>query len=85
VSNEINKPRFPTVQGILKASRREIPVWSAADLAVDVGTVGGHAAGLELIQLYKPVFTGGCEFFEGETQEEAAEHLALRLRADKII
>ena len=85
VSNEMNNPRLPSVKGILTASRKQIPLWKAADLGVDAGSVGAGAATLELTKLYKPVFTGQCEFITGETLEEAAENLALRLRADKII
>jgi len=85
VSNEMNTPRLPSVKGILMASRKQIPVWSAADVGVDPASVGAGAATLELTKLYKPVFSGTCEFIEGETLEEAAEKLALRLREDKII
>ncbi|MEE9275036.1 MAG: electron transfer flavoprotein subunit beta/FixA family protein [bacterium] len=84
-SNEINTPRLPSVKGILMASRKEIPVWGAAETGVDPAEVGAGAATLELTRLYKPVFTGQCEFIEGESLEEAAENLALRLREEKII
>ena len=85
VSNEINKPRFPTVKGILAASRKQVPVWSAADVGMDPAEVGAAAAGLKLTRLYKPDFTGGCEFIEGDTPEDRAGNLALRLREEKIL
>ena len=85
ISNEMNDPRLPTVKGILTASRKQIPVWGAADIGVDPALVGTGAEMLELIRLYIPVFAGNCEIIEGETVEDAAEKLALRLREDKVI
>ena len=32
---EINEPRYPSFMGIRKANRANIPVWTAADLAVE--------------------------------------------------
>ncbi len=84
-SNEINTPRLPSVKGILMASRKQIPVWGAADLDVDSALIGKGAATFEETRLYQPVFDGNCEFIEGESLEEAASALALRLREDKII
>ena len=84
-SNEINTPRLPSVKGILMASRKQIPVWGAAEVGIDPASVGKGAATFEVTRLYKPVFDGNCEFIEGESLEEAASALALRLREDKII
>ncbi|MFQ5895788.1 MAG: electron transfer flavoprotein subunit beta/FixA family protein [Nitrospinota bacterium] len=85
VSNEINEPRLPSVRGILTASRKKVPIWSAADLELDPEGVGAGAAALELLRLYKPVHESKCLILGGETLEEAAEKLALKLREDKII
>lgn len=84
-SNEINTPRLPSVKGILMASRKQIPVWGVADVGIDPASVGKEAATFEVTKFYKPVFDGNCEFIEGESLEEAAGALALRLREDKII
>jgi len=37
---ELNEPRFPTIRGTMKAKRREIPVYSAADIGVDESKIG---------------------------------------------
>ncbi len=84
-SNEINTPRLPSVKGILMASRKQIPVWGAEEVGIDRSLVGKEAATFEVTRLYQPVFDGNCEFIEGESPEEAAAALALRLREDKII
>lgn len=85
ISNEINNPRLPSVKGILMASRKEIPIWGAADIGVSADEVGAGAVQMEVTKLFKPVFTGSCEIIEGETLEEAGEKLALRLREAKIL
>ena len=85
ISNEINNPRLPSVKGILTASRKQIPVWGAADLGISPDVVGAGAVQMEVTKFFKPVFTGSCEIIEGETLEEAGEKLALRLREDKIL
>lgn len=85
VSNEINTPRLPSVKGILMASRKQLPIWNSSDIEIDQSRIGISANTLELTKLYKPVFTGNCEFIEDESLEEAARKLAMRLREDKII
>ncbi len=67
------------------ASRKQIPIWGASDLGIDPASVGKAAATFEVTRFYKPVFDGNCEFIEGESLEDAAGALALRLREDKII
>jgi electron transfer flavoprotein beta subunit len=85
VSNEANKPRYPTLKGIMAAGRKKIPVWNAAELGVDPTHVGQAGALTKVTKLYIPRFEGACEFIEGETPEEMGEKLALRLRELKII
>jgi len=44
VIKDINQPRYPTLMGIRKASRRQIPVWTADDLIAS----GANPAGFGL-------------------------------------
>ncbi|RMF83431.1 MAG: electron transfer flavoprotein beta subunit/FixA family protein [Nitrospinota bacterium] len=85
VSSEMNKPRYPTLKGIMAAGRKKVPVWGASDLGIDTTQVGAQAALMELRDLYIPQHEGQCEFIEGETPEEIVENLARRLREAKII
>jgi electron transfer flavoprotein beta subunit len=85
VSNEINKPRYPTLRGIMAAGRKQIPVWNAEALGVDPTRVGPQAAYAQVLKLYIPVHEAHCEFVEGESDEEKGEKLALRLREAKLI
>ena len=85
ISNEINEPRLPTVPGILKASRKEAPTWSAADLDLPPGGFGDGGSGEDLLRLYIPQHESQCQIVEGDSFEEAAENLALLLRERKLL
>jgi electron transfer flavoprotein beta subunit len=85
VSNEINKPRYPTLRGIMAAGKKQIPRWDAAALGLDTARIGAQAAHAKILKLYVPVHEAHCEFLEGETDEEKGEKLALRLREAKLI
>ena len=85
VSNEANKPRYPTLKGIMTAGKKKLPVWNAAEMGLDTARVGNAGAFTKVTKLYIPRFEGKCEFVEGETPEEMGEKLALRLRELKII
>ncbi|MFR8519474.1 MAG: electron transfer flavoprotein subunit beta, partial [Emergencia timonensis] len=41
---ELNVPRYMSVRGILRAAKTEVKVWNAADIGVDVETVGLKAS-----------------------------------------
>lgn len=85
VSNEINTPRYPTLRGIMTAARKQIPVWSAADLGLDASAVGAAGVRSKLLKLFVPVREGKCDVMEGESVEEMAANLAKALRAAKLI
>ena len=85
VSQEIGLPRLPTGKGILAAARKQIPVWTAADIGADAAMIGPGAARTELLKLSIPVHEAKCELITGENTAEAAIKLALRLREAKIV
>lgn len=82
-SDETNIPRYPKVRDIMLAAKKTIQIWTAADLGLDLSKV--EAARIELRNLYIPVRESKCEIIEGETPEEMAERLVLRLRELKVI
>ena len=82
VSNELTPIRYPTLRGIMQASRKQPTVWTAADVGLDSSALQG---GLELQDLFIPVSEKVCEFIEGEDEEDAGRKLALRLREAKLI
>jgi len=85
VSNELGEPRYPKLQQIMLAARKQVTVWGAGDLGLDASTAGSGAVRLNLERLFQPVSEVECEIVEGETPEETATKLAQRLREQKII
>ena len=85
VSNEIGEPRYPTIKGIMAAKRKEPVVWKPADIGVEPSQVGAGGRRAKMLKLFQPVREGKCEVIEGETPEEAAANLALKLREAKIL
>ena len=82
VSNELGQPRYPTLRGIMAATRKKPTVWSSADLGVDHNQLQPRVI---MHDLFVPVRDQQCEFVEGEDAVDAARQLALKLREDKII
>jgi electron transfer flavoprotein beta subunit len=68
--------------GIRKASRAEIPVWSAADIGLD-GPVAPRVVWPEVSAL--PPREGSCEIVEADTARDAALKLVDRLIEEKVI
>lgn len=82
VVKEINEPRYPSFMGIRKASRSEIPLWTAADLGMD--EISDSAVTWPEI-IAPPKIETEVEMIEGETPEETAAQLVDRLMEEKVI
>ena len=82
VSNELGQPRYPTLRGIMAATRKKPTEWSLSDLDVDSSQIESK---LNLVDLFIPVVEAECEIIEGDTDEEAGRNLALKLREAKLI
>jgi electron transfer flavoprotein beta subunit len=82
VVKEINEPRYPSFMGIRKASRAEMPLWSAEDIGVS-GDLSPAVTWPELME--PPKVETQVEFIEGETPAEKAEALAKSLIEEKVI
>ena len=84
-SNEIGEPRYPTIKGIMAAKKKEPITWKPADIGVEPSQTGAAGRRAKMLKLFQPVHEGKCEVVEGETPEEAAANLALKLREAKIL
>ena len=85
VSNELGEARYPTIKGIMAAKRKEPIIWKPADVGVDPSQIGAAGRRTKLLKLFQPVHEGKCEIIGGETLEEAAVNLALKLREAKVL
>ncbi len=85
VSNEVGKPRYPTVRGIMAAKKKEPVVWKPADIGVEPSQAGAAGRRSRLVRLFQPVSQNRCQMIAGETPEEAAVNLADKLREVKLL
>jgi electron transfer flavoprotein beta subunit len=85
VSNELGAARYPTIKGIMGAKRKEPIIWKPADIGVDPSKIGAAGRRTRLAKLYQPVKEAKCEIITGDTPEEAAAKLALKLREAKAL
>ena len=82
---ELNKPRYMSVPGILKAAQAEIKVWNAEDIGVDKTVVGLKASPTNVFRSFTPKPKGKGMTVEGDTPRELAENLLADMRAKHII
>jgi electron transfer flavoprotein beta subunit len=75
IQTGINEPRYASIMGIAKASKREIEKKSASDMGLDAGAVGEAGSGTELTSLAFPPVGEGAEILDG-TPPEASGKLA---------
>jgi electron transfer flavoprotein beta subunit len=79
--DDINEAKYPSFAGIRKASKAVIPVWSAADLGIDLGQPVTQVTAYRNL----PVREGAVQFMEGETARDKAVALVARLMEDKLL
>jgi len=78
----INEPRYPSFMGIRKASKAEIPIWSASDVGLDEVA----APAITWPEIIAPLkVETKCEIIEGDSPAEIAAKLADRLVEEKVI
>ena len=78
IQTGINEPRYVGIRGIRKVASVDIPQLAAADLGVDVNTVGAAGAKVKRADYFVPELGEGAEMLEGSTEEIIAkliEHL----------
>lgn len=81
VAKEYGEPRYPSFMGIRKAARKQVPVWSLADLGLEAPAVKVRTVALQEPPKREVV----CEFIEGDSPEEIASKLLDKLIAEKVL
>lgn len=84
VVKEINEPRLPSLKGMMKAKKTEIPVWTANDLAVDKRQVGLAGSPTQVIRIFTPERTRQSEILPGRIESQV-EQLVEKLRGMGIV
>jgi electron transfer flavoprotein beta subunit len=73
VMKDINEPRLPSLLGIKKAARAEIPTWTAADISIDPAKVGLNGSPTWVSRVFTPDQRGGGEILQGEIPEMVSQ------------
>ena len=82
VTREINQPRIPSLMMIMKASKKEIVTWTAADLNIHKEKI---LAKIEVTEVLAPKTERRKIMITGESPEEIAEKLAKALIQDGVV
>ncbi|MFL2636265.1 MAG: electron transfer flavoprotein subunit beta/FixA family protein [Tepidiformaceae bacterium] len=85
VSNEFGEPRYPQLRQIMLAAKKNVEVWDKEALGLDSASVGNDNRLLALEALYVPKVESNVEVIQGDSPEEKARNLALKLREAKLI
>ena len=80
VTKEINEPRLPSLKGMMRSKKAEIPVWTAADIGADEDLCGLKGSPTQVVETFVPTHNVNSEMIEGEPAEQAKK-LADKLMA----
>lgn len=81
-NSEIGDLRLPTVKAVMASRRKEIPIWSSEELAVDITEL--HRTELKSLSIVGPR-EGKCTLIEGDDPRDAGEKLAVALKNAKVV
>lgn len=82
VTREINQPRIPSLMMIMKASKKEIVTWTAADLEIPKDKLESK---IEIVEVLAPRMERKKIMITGESAQEIAEKLAKALIQEGIV
>jgi electron transfer flavoprotein beta subunit len=82
VSNELGTARTPNLRETMRAARKPVVAWSAAELGLDPAALAPRRV---RERLFEPPKGGRCELIAGDTPEAQAAALAARLVAARLI
>jgi len=84
VANEINQPRLASLRDILKAGRKPVQEWTAADLGLSEDEVGATGSVIELVSNLAPEQERKQVVFEGDL-DEVGENLINALTQEGVL
>ena len=81
---ELNTPRYMNIAGIYNPDKK-ITVWNAADIEVDLTTVGLKASPTNVFRSFTPKPKGKGMMLAGDTEKDLAKDLLIRLKDKHVI
>ena len=85
VTKELNEPRIPSLMAIMKASKKEVVLWKAADLNIPADKAGEAGSAIRILSVLAPKVERKKIVIKGETAAETAEKLARALIQDGVV
>ena len=79
VVKEINKPRLPSLKGMMASKKAVITKWTAQDIGAEASKIGLTGSPTQVMKVFTPVARGGGEKLEG-SPEEIAQKLVSKLK-----
>jgi electron transfer flavoprotein beta subunit len=73
VVKEINEPRLPSFRGKMNAKKKEINVWTAADMEVEPKRLGLTGSPTQVVKIFTPPKPSGGKIFEGSVTENVKD------------
>ena len=83
VSRDLNKPRYTSIMGVMKAAKKPLTIYGSCDLDVDPAFIGLKGSPTQAGAVYTPSLGRKGQLVEG-TPEEVAAFLVARIRAAGI-
>lgn len=85
VCKEINTPRYPSLPNIMKANRKTITVWTAADIEADTAQTGMPGSPSSTKKVFEPEKRGTDTVYFTGSPEEMAAQLVDMLENERLI
>ena len=79
VVKEINKPRLPSLRGMMASKKAVITKWTAQDINADATKIGLTGSPTQVMKVFTPEARGGGEKLDG-SPEEIAQKLVSKLK-----
>ncbi|MCM8814850.1 MAG: electron transfer flavoprotein subunit beta/FixA family protein [Candidatus Omnitrophica bacterium] len=71
VIKEINEPRLPSLKGMLKSKKTQIPVWTKNDIGGDELQFGQDGSPTKVVEIWRPEIKKEGKIVKGEPEELA--------------
>lgn len=81
----INEPRIPSLMAIMKASKKQLVVWSVEDLGLSKEKVGAAGSAIQVLDVSAPRVERKRIKVEGESPREIAEKLVKALIHEGVV
>jgi electron transfer flavoprotein beta subunit len=84
VSNELGEPRYPTMKGIMTATKNQPARWKPADIGLEPAQTTTSGRCTRILNFFQPTREATCEIVSGDSPDEIGANLASRLREAKV-